>query len=386
VTEFLISKEQLRALGGPVLAPSEPGGPARPGGRRAYSGRWVADDGETEVGKAFDLKVPAVRAEAFLPSGAIEHVELESDLSFEGEPPAEAAELRVLEGERVLAQIPLLAARAPPRMPEVTPIRVGPQSASFVYPIFSERFSSEQAFLDAVGSLYEWIRNVAPFDRDDVQAGFGIDAYFWPSGGAGGHFGTQDISYDCANPPPSAVTFLGNNEVAKSRIGHLMLDGKFGLVLINSEVRGGAGGVPEWKYPAWASITACPGETWQAVALHEIGHGLGLADEYRDSGRAGEQPENEPNVAATQDFANLMWRSLLTEVPATASSFFSLERQNLIRAGQAPVPARDFVGLFQGARYRSDLYRPSWQCLMLSTAVTQFCPVCARSIVTRITQ
>jgi IgA Peptidase M64 len=378
---FLISREWLRpgeqALAEPAAA--APGASERP---RAYTGRWVAEGGERELGEPFVIEVPAATAEAFGPAGAIAHVELEPDLAFSVEPPGDAAELRISDGAALLAQVPIAAAKAPLPMPAVRPIRFGPAGARFVYPVFAERFGTEESFRSAVAALYDWIVGVAPFNEPGVRAAFAIDGYFWPTVAPSGHFRTPDVPYDCKHPPDHAVTFLGNNDVARSRIGHLLLDGKFGLVLINSRVRGGAGGMPDSHYPAWGSITACPGEVWQAVVLHEIGHSLGLADEYPDAARSGEAPRGEPNVSAGRDFAGLDWKDLLTEKPPTANSYYSLERQNGLTA--ASMPAADFVGVFQGARYRSDLYRPSWLCLMRYTTVTRFCPVCARRIRQRV--
>ena len=382
MADFLISWQALRQ----AYPPRDDGPAAESPPSEVHEGQWIGGDGETEVGESFTIEVaPPAVVEAFWPGGAIEHVEAEAGLEFAAQPPEGARELRICVGGRRLAQLALDEAMAPAAMPPVRPIRFGPAGASFVYPVFAERFEAEQPFNDAVQSLYDWIIGVPPFDRPDVRAGFGIDAYYWRSPGPEGHFRTRDIVYDCANPPANAVTFLGDNGLARRQIGDLLLDGRHGLVLINSRVRGGAGGMPEHRCPAWASITSCPRESWQAVALHEIAHGLGLADEYRDRGRAGEAPGSEPNVARTSDFGGVRWKAQLTERPATASSFYSLARQQRVERRQEPVPADDFIGVFQGARYRDDLFRASWTCLMRSTATERFCEVCAASIVKKIT-
>ena len=384
MVDFFVSKEELWQARRPGEA--GPAAEPRPSVPATYSGRWIAEDGETEVGDPFAIEAPPPGAvESFWPGGAIEHVEVEAGLAFTAEPPEGARQVRVSADGQMVAQVELQEAMAPAAMPPVHPIRFGPPDASFVYPVFAERFEAEQPFRNAVQSLYDWIIDVPPFDRPDVRAGFGIDGYYWRSPGPDGHFRTRDIFYDCANPPANAVTFLGDNALARRQIGDLLLDGRHGLVLINSRVRGGAGGMPDHRCPAWASITPCPRESWQAVALHEIGHGLGLADEYRDAGRASEAPRNEPNFARTPGFDQVGWSDRLTERPATQNSFYSLARQRQIETGHAPVPRSDFIGVFQGARYRDDLYRASWTCLMRSTATNHFCAVCAANIVRRIT-
>ncbi len=383
MVDFLVSRDELRRLHRRAGPAAELPAEAR---SATYRGRWIAEDGETEVGDSFAIEAPPpATVESFWPGGAIEQVEVEAGLEFTAEPPEGARQVRILAGEQMLAQIELPEATAPLAMPPVQPIRFGPPDASFVYPVFAERFESEPPFRAAVKSLYDWIIEVPPFDRADVRAGFGIDAYYWRSPGPDGHFRTRDIVYDCAHPPANAVTFLGDNALARRQIGEFLLDGRHGLVLINSRVRGGAGGMPDHRCPAWASITPCPRESWQAVALHEIAHGLGLADEYRDAGRSGEAPRNEPNFARTASFNQVGWSDRLTERPATQNCFYSLDRQQRIDRGHAPVPQADFVGVFQGARYRDDLYRASWTCLMRSTATEYFCPVCAKSIVRKIT-
>lgn len=384
--EFLITSEHLHSGAQPDLTTS-PGGaaPAPRRGEHMLTGRWLGDDGQTELGEEFEIPAPdAARVEAFAQSGVIEHVEIETGLAFSAEPPADARDVRVFDGGRLLAQFALAAVQAPPPMPLVEPERFGPEAASFVYPVFSERFATQQSFREAVQSLYDWIIGVPPFNRQPVRARFAIDAYFWPANHPHGHFNTRDIMYNCAQPPANAVVFMGDNGIARARLRTLLLDGRHGLILINSSVRGGAGGMPSHGCPAWASITSCPGESWQAVALHEVAHGLGLADEYQDAGRASEASAGEPNIARSSDFEGVGWAAMLTEHPVTANSFYSLERQDMIRAGRTPAPPEDFVGLFQGARYRPDLFRPSWQCLMHSTAITRFCPVCARSIEQRV--
>jgi hypothetical protein len=151
-----------------------------------------------------------------------------------------------------------------------------------------------------------------------------------------------------------------------------MLGGKYGLVLINSGVRGGAGGMAKEGYPAWASITACPGETWQAVALHEIGHALGLADEYQDSRLAGQQRRGEPNCSATKLGHDVPWA-----FPAGTHIYTHAEQAGMSRNGP---PGLDHVGLFEGARYRPDYYRASLDCLMHHTDCLRFCNVCRAAI------
>lgn len=375
--EFLIPRDHLRSL-------SRSGGLEALGShedRPELTGCWLAEDGRTKLGEPFRIDASAAKAEAFKPSGQIKHIDIVSGIAFAGEPDAGAGHLRLSDNRGPLLDLPLHVLRAPGRLQEVTPTQFGPEDARFVYPVFSERFAVEQDFLTAVDSLYHWILGVPPFDEPDVQRAFRIDAYFWSTLAERGHFDTKDIDYDCADPPTSAAIFAGDNVRAKSLLEGLLLRDRYGLVLINSSVRGGAGGVAEYGYPAWVSITACPTEHWQAVALHEIGHSLDLADEYIDPGLASRPPGKEPNYSKSANPTDAGWSTMFTERPFTEQSIFSLERQKSLGTPQGPsVPGKDFVGLFAGARYRTDYFRPSLTCLMRSTGTLRFCNICAQSI------
>ncbi len=144
-----------------------------------------------------------------------------------------------------------------------------------------------------------------------------------------------------------------------------------GLVLINSKRRGGAGGVgAEW--PAWCTIASEPRERWEDVALHEVGHAFGLADEYENQDVTVDEPvELERNVARGFSQLPSAWRLLVNvEDPVPTCAI-------------VPTPATgfasDLVGTFQGARYKPDRFRPSPVCRM-RVASDDFCLVCCKLI------
>jgi hypothetical protein len=346
---------------------------------------WLAEDGVTPLGDPAHIgALDYAPREAFGADGLIEHVERPVGLVADIERPPAAAFLQLTGAGREML-VPAAALAAAPPLAVDRKQRFGAAVATFAFPVFAERFTDADAFFAKVGELDHWVRTIPPFTEPAVSARFAIDAYFWRSDPDVGMFETRDIAYDCSHPPANAVIFLGNNATAHARLNHLMLERRYGLVLMNSRVRGGAGGMAAFGYPAWASITACPSEAWQAVALHEMGHALGLADEYVDAGRAGEAFGGEPNCASSATVATAPWRARFTSQPAGEASVYPEARQQRVRARTEPQPADDFVGLFQGARYSTNFYRPSWNCLMKQLNVLRFCPVCADHIRARLT-
>lgn len=112
------------------------------------------------------------------------------------------------------------------------------------------------------------------------------------------------------------------------------------------------------------------------LITHEGGHSMaGLGDEYytsqvayTDFHKQGVEPW-EPNVTALLDPANVKWSDFVTEgVPI-------------------PTPATDeykkdgIVGAFEGAGYMAKgLYRPAFDCKMISKGDIDFCPVCMANV------
>ena len=219
--------------------------------------------------------------------------------------------------------------------------------------IISERFAEPARFFAACRELAEHMRRVRPFDRPELN--WRITAHFWPSSGPGGLFQTFD-------PPAGDRRVFGRDQpLAKAFLDSL---GRrdMGLVLVDSARRGGAGGVGAF-WPSWTTIASEPGETWEDVTLHELGHAFGLADEYENSAETVPEPEPlELNVAKNATALPPPWSAMIN-VP--------------------PLLPDDAVGTFRGARYRPDRFRPSPICRM-RVAHEQFCPVCCELIAAKL--
>lgn len=348
--------------------------------------QWLSSTKRKKLGTPFLIDVPEpAMAEAFAVGGAINHVEIDAVVTFEADPPADARFLKVdfagvarILSRDDLAEVSSSSAGEPQLFP--------PAGGTFVFPVFAERFTDSGKFFGLVKQLYEFIVTIPPFDRDDVKQAFALRGHFWESHPHRGRFQTVDMDFDCVRDKGTTKAWAVRNDLAVPALRTLLLDGKYGLVLIDSDVRGGAGGIADSSCPAWSSRANCPGESWFAVALHEIGHSLGLADEYLQASLRNRPFHNEKNVARNDDLTQTGWKERFTERPATVNSIYSIDEQAVLgRPGQRPVPKRDFVGLFQGCHYREDCFRPSLTCLMLRTDHKHFCPVCAAAIVSKLT-
>lgn len=148
------------------------------------------------------------------------------------------------------------------------------------------------------------------------------------------------------------------------------------IVIVNSSIWGGSGG---------SIATTSTATGWENIAIHELGHVLGLADEYEywrgcgiDTNRnnyAGGEP-SDPNVTIDTNRNTIKWRNLIlatTPIPTTSNADCTQ-----CDSQPSPVPTGT-VGLFEGARYyHCGIYRPEFNCMMRN--LSPFCAVCCQSI------
>jgi len=230
--------------------------------------------------------------------------------------------------------------------------------------LFSEFFTDPLRFFQAADDLFDFMTGMAPFDRPEIAREIHFEALFWPSP-ADGLFRTR----------VNGRLVHGDNALVERYRRASGARGDMMVVLVDSAVRGGAGGTRD--IPAWVTITSSAFEHWEAVALHELGHSFGLADEYDNA----QQPVPEPvplerNVTASRNAASALWADLRTP---------GMGHDPTCNAnGQPHVPAGT-IGTFEGARYkRTGRFRAAADCLMRTTN-QPFCPVCQREIVRVVT-
>ena len=317
------------------------------------------------LGDKFELPQPATtRLEYPDATGRMGSMPANLPLTFASEPPDGAASLALSSGGAEVGAIARGALfAAPAALPQPKIVRVGDANPSFVLPVIAERFTDQDDFMTHVQALRQWVVTQPPFDQEATASKLAFDGYFWPSDPVNGLFNSNDSQCQ-----PNRL-FYGDRVLAKQLLDPWIPQAKVSVILIDSTLRGGAGGTP--GYSAWTSIAAAPGEYWEAICLHEVGHGLGLADEYLDDTRADEMPAVlEPNISANSLPSQAPWSGLVT-LPDNPAPSFPI-------SGSNPPPAGS-IGTFQGARYRTDLYRATDTCLM-QTTTQPFCPVCQAHI------
>jgi hypothetical protein len=277
--------------------------------------------------------------------------------------PHEAVALRAGTAARFFAEMPLSAATAAAPSPPAERRTFNP-AGRWALLLVSEKFSDKDRFFGFVAQLDAYIRAQPPFSRQPVGDAIRLEALFWPSP-AGGLFNTQQ----------NGRLVYGDNDLVNRFVAESGATGQRTVVLVDLPIRGGAGGAT--GRPAWVTITSAANEAWEAVALHELGHSFGLADEYSNAEQPTPEPDPlEPNVTDRSDPAQAPWAALCTPGhPADPTC-----------AGTVNPPAPlNVVGTFEGARYRATgRYRPTAGCLMRSTD-QPFCPVCQAVIAEALT-
>jgi hypothetical protein len=276
-------------------------------------------------------------------------------------------------------------------------VRLTAGGSGWVLVLVSELFETWDHFHAVCREFIEHVLVTPPFSDPDIKPLIGFELVFAPAG-ARGLFGTREAIrvVQAKNAKPGAVQdrrIFGSNKSVADFLKTMRWRGKKGgghmvLVVINSEARGGAGGARDGT-PTWTTITGGDNEDWKDVALHEMGHAFGLADEYyaAEGVDNGNPSPLEPNLSRHPDPGKAPWARFWPDRSAApwwqpSGSLATLDEQAAkgvdLFAGRARFA--DMVGTFQGARYDAKKYfRAAFDCRMHHTDV-EFCP-CCRAII-----
>jgi hypothetical protein len=352
--------------------------------------QWL-DDKDDPVGETFELEPPQSElAEGFAPDGRIGAEPVFADIGLDIEPPADARRLLMMWGNDpiTIAREELGGFGVLPGDPVIH--NFPDEDRAFLYPVFSDGFLDAEEFFGHVRDLTDWILQQPPFDRPELETRFGMKAFFWRAPGAGiSHFGAPLTGEKICTAGTGTPVLMGSREAAAALIGDRLHDGQ-GLILMNSSQRGGAGGSAPHDFPAWASIDACPGEDWRRIALHEMGHSLGLEDEYVLPDLPVYQPwrdldfEVGANATSKKNPASAPWKTMLNLGGDESQPTVGVGEQDLGWADPRPG-GKPLIGTIAGAHYHEKYFRPSADCLMRSLAADHFCAVCQRHIVKQLT-
>lgn len=287
-------------------------------------------------------------------------------------PPDDARSIRFRRGRRSAT---FDAQSVPePWVTERTTRVFGSDQKRYELPIFSELFTDFDRFQGKVEALYQALRSVAPFSQVEGAGKLRLVGYYARSPGPNGHFQTV------IKTEKGERRVNGKLGYARSRLANALAKMP-ALILIDSDVAGGAGGVlnagkPYW--PAWASLgSMAANATWEEVAIHEIAHGFGLSDEYIDAAMAAskDQPERYNNVSDARLASALAWNDL-AKLPDTTPLPTHDDSGAPIDGNNHP----SVVAAYQGAFYSLRNWRPSPNCRMRNYDPGDFCQVCSRVI------
>lgn len=314
-------------------------------------------------GRTRKVRIAPQPLEAPAPGGAMAQVAADPLVALSSRVPEGATGFRIDEPGRFPVFGALESAiRIEPRRPDQHN-RIGADRPKFLLAVLAERYSEPAPFLADCAHLLAAIEAIEPFAS--LKGRLAIDALFWKTDPARGQLGPLFEASD-------TDLIYGDRQLAADFLKKAKVKADLGLVLVNHHRRGGAGG--NAHFPAWVTNRDSATDKWPAVAIHELGHALGLGDEY-DSPNSNAAPGLEPNITKEADPRRTPWATLVTH-PAPVPTL-----ANGASAASLPPGA---IGTFEGARYcKTGLYRAQATCMMRTTGAP-FCVRCQQLIRARL--
>lgn len=336
--------------------------PANVGGSTADADVRFLDSAGAQVGRRRRVSVPPpLSLEAPARGGAMAHATANPLIEFRTRLPDAAVSYRISRPGHADILASILATASPRPTRPKSHRRFGGAQPRFRLAVLAERYADEAAFHADCRRLLEFIEATPPFD--EARGRVAVEALWWKTDADKGQLGPLQFG-------TGTDLIYGDRRLAAAFWRKSGVKADRAVVLVNFRKRGGAGGTAD--YPAWVTNEPSATDPWEAVALHELGHALGLGDEY-DSANPEALPGLEPNISSSPDPAQAPWAHLCTSrsIPTAPSG------------GGATLPPGT-IGTFQGARYdHSRFYRPQFACLMRSTR-DPFCARCRELIRARL--
>ncbi|MDE8652509.1 M64 family metallopeptidase [Novosphingobium album (ex Liu et al. 2023)] len=344
----------------------EPGGVMEESaGAPAIELEWIDAQG-LAVGAPLLVPPPEqVLSETFGAPGGPQWGHSQADAMVPAIQPESARSLRI--GGRGLAtrQVTLEAAsRRGLGAPDAPPSPRGRADAPWRLAVVADGYPTFAAFDADLERLWRDFSEARPFDTLILEGLVGMVGLYWRSDDGRSLF-------DARPRDENPWIIYGTHEAVNTAVAGTGESHAKILVVMNRGERGGAGGFDSSR-PSWTTNRDSEGESWTQIAIHELGHAFGLADEYATAGNGTAVPDPiEPNVSTEPNPATVSWRSHVTitngEVPS-------------LPAGMANSYPDGAIGTFQGARYDDTaFFRSSYGCRMKWTT-WEFCEVCAAHI------
>jgi hypothetical protein len=250
-----------------------------------------------------------------------------------------------------------------PRPPDAI-LAMGDPAAAWRLAVVGDGYDTQEAFARDFELLWQECQEARPFNQLAQDGDFGLVGLFWASPDRQSLFGARRRD---SNP----WIIYGSQEAVVAAVRSADVPHNKVLVVMNRDERGGAGGFGS-EIPSWTTNVSAVNERWTQIALHELGHAFGLADEYVTAGNGTPPPDPlEPNVSSEADPRSVSWHRSVTITDGKVPS---------LHFGEASPFESDAIGTFQGARYDpATYYRPAAECRMLWVN-RQFCPICTAHI------
>lgn len=348
----------------PVPAPDRSAVTAESAAPRDFELTWLAANDEP-IGPPQRVSVPSpIQVEYFGAPDGPAWRKSRPDAAIPTVMPEGTQALRIGGSGLETQQISLAAlSRSEPGPPDAI-LAKGDPAAAWQLAVVGDGYASEQAFADDIERLWQECEDARPFAQLAADGRFALVGLFWQAPDRQSLFGARQRD---SNP----WIIYGSQEAVVAAVHGAGVPHNKVLVVMNRDERGGAGGFGS-EIPSWTSNVSADNERWTQIALHELGHAFGLADEYVTEGNGTPAPDPlEPNVSEDPDPLSVSWQDSVTIVNGDVPS---------LPFGAASPFGADAIGTFQGARYDSaKYYRPAAECRMLWVN-RQFCPVCTAHI------